>query len=145
MTSAPVGQLAALAELFGEVWRSRRPESVAILGVAGGNGLEHIHPSVTRRVCGVDINPEYLEAARRRFAGLPGLELHCLDLAEQAVPLAPVELVHCGPDLRTCRTGSLPGERREHGGAGRRLIGGAAVAQRCGASRLVRRQVRGLP
>jgi SAM-dependent methyltransferase len=94
MQSAPVGQLAALAELFGEALRSCRPESVAILGIAGGNGLEHIDPAVTHRVCGIDINAGYLEAARERFAGLPGLELHCADLAEHDVPLPPVELVH---------------------------------------------------
>jgi SAM-dependent methyltransferase len=94
MQSAPVQQLAVLAELFGKVLGSRRPESVAILGLAGGNGLEHIDPAVTHRVCGFDINPEYLEAARQRYAGLEGLELHCVDLAEHDGPLAPVELVH---------------------------------------------------
>jgi len=94
MNSEPVGQLSALAELFGEALRSCRPESVAILGVAGGNGLEHIDPAVTRRVCGIDVNPEYLEAVRQRFAAAPGLELHCLDLAESHAQLAPARLVH---------------------------------------------------
>jgi len=97
MQSAPVGQLAALSDLFGEALSICRPESVAILGIAGGTGLEHIDPAVTHRVCGVDINPAYLESARERFAGLPGLpglELHCADLAEQPVALPPVELVH---------------------------------------------------
>ena len=94
MTSAPVQQLGVLGELFGEVLRGCRPGSVAILGVAGGNGLEHIDPAVTHRVCGVDINPEYLAAARQRFAALPGLELHCVDLAEHDAPLDPAQLVH---------------------------------------------------
>ena len=102
MQSAPVGQLGVLSELFGEVLGTCRPESVAILGIAGGNGLEHIDPAVTHRVYGVDINPEYLEAARERFAGL---ELHCADLAEQPVALPPVELVHAALIFEHAGTG----------------------------------------
>jgi hypothetical protein len=91
MQSAPVRQLGVLAELFGEVLRSCRPESVAVLGVAGGNGLERIDPAVTHRICGVDINPEYLRTARGRFAGL---ETFCADLADGDAPLPTVRLVH---------------------------------------------------
>jgi hypothetical protein len=94
MGSATVQQLDALAGLFDVALSRTRPESVAVLGVAGGNGLDRISPEVTRRVCGLDINPAYLEAVRRRYAGLPGLELHCVDLASQPVRLAPVRLVH---------------------------------------------------
>ncbi len=65
-----------------------------MLGVAGGNGLEQIDPTITRRVCGIDVNPDYLEAVRERFRGLPGLELHCLDLSRPVVEFVPVELVH---------------------------------------------------
>ena len=94
MGSAAVEQLDALAELFDRALRHARPDSVAILGVAGGNGLGRISRDVTHRVCGVDINPDYLEAVRRRYGSLPGLELHCADLAIQTVHLAPVRLVH---------------------------------------------------
>ena len=94
MASAAVEQLNALAELFDRALHHARPESVAILGVAGGNGLDRISPDVTHRVCGVDINPDYLEAVRRRYGSLPGLELHCADLANRTLHLAPVRLVH---------------------------------------------------
>jgi SAM-dependent methyltransferase len=94
MASAGVEQSEALAELFECALRRTRPESVAILGVAGGNGLRRISPDVTTRVCGLDINPLYLEAVRRRYGGLPGLELHCVDLSKEAVGLDPVRLVH---------------------------------------------------
>ena len=94
MASAGVEQVDVLAELFECALRRTRPESVAILGVAGGNGLGCISPDLTMRVCGLDINPHYLEAVRRRYGGLPGLELHCVDLAKQAVELRPVRLVH---------------------------------------------------
>jgi hypothetical protein len=94
MASAGVAQLEALAELFDCVLKRTQPESVAVLGVAGGNGLRCISPGVTTRVCGVDINPRYLEAVRRRYGDLPGLELHCVDLAKRAVAADPVRLVH---------------------------------------------------
>ena len=94
MASAGVAQSVALAELFDDALRRTRPESVAILGVAGGNGLDRISPEVTTRVCGLDINPAYLERVRQRYGALPGLELHCVDLARETVRLDPFRLVH---------------------------------------------------
>ena len=94
MCSPAVGQLTILAELFKSVLGRYRPESVAILGVAGGNGLEHIDCTVTKRTVGVDINRRYLDEAGQRFGTLAGLELHCCDLAGSSVNLAPVALVH---------------------------------------------------
>jgi SAM-dependent methyltransferase len=66
---------------------------VAILGVAGGNGLEHIDLIATERVVGVDIHSEYLDAVRVRFPQHP-LVLHCADLASEAIAADPVDLVH---------------------------------------------------
>ena len=93
MASAGVGQLTVLAELFHRVLDRYRPQSVAVLGVAGGNGLEQIDPMVTKRIVGLDINQQYLDEIQRRFGTLPGLELHCCDLAEPNLDLAPVALV----------------------------------------------------
>lgn len=94
MGSASVGQLTVLSELFKYALDQTRPESVAMLGVAGGNGLEHIDCSATKRIVGVDINQSYLDEVQRRFGRLPGLELHCLDLAEEGIRLAPMAMVH---------------------------------------------------
>ena len=94
MDSPGVFQLAALAELFKRALDFTRPESVAVLGIAGGNGLNQIDPAATTRIVGVDINHRYLDEVQLRFPGLPGLELHCLDLAGDDVRLEPVALVH---------------------------------------------------
>ena len=94
MRSAAVGQLEPLAALFSEVLALRQPASVAILGVAGGNGLERIDSAVTTRVVGVDIQPEYLDAVRMRFPDLPGLELMQADLSVDTLTAPPVRLVH---------------------------------------------------
>ena len=97
MGSAAVRQLTILADLFKCALDQCRPESVAVLGVAGGNGLEHIDSAFTKKVVGVDINQRYLDEAQKRFGALSGLELHCRDLrhlCEQEFSLAPVTLVH---------------------------------------------------
>jgi SAM-dependent methyltransferase len=64
----------------------------AVARVGSGNGA--IDPAVTSRVVGVDINPAYLDATRQRFDSLRGLELHCCDLANEAIAVEPVDLVH---------------------------------------------------
>lgn len=94
MNSSGVAQSAALSELFAEALASCQPESVAVIGIAGGNGLERIDSRVTRRVVGIDINPAYLDAVRQRFGQMQGLEPMCADLAEPMDGCPPVQLVH---------------------------------------------------
>jgi SAM-dependent methyltransferase len=94
MKSAEVQQLDVLSELFAEALACCRPTSVAVLGVAGGNGLEHVGSRGITRIVGLDVNPLYLDEVRRRHADKRGLELHCVDLAEQVVDLEPVQMVH---------------------------------------------------
>ena len=94
MASTAVRQSGPLSDLFAEALRLRRPGSVAVLGIAGGNGLERIDPAVTTRIVGVDLNPGYLLAVRQRFPSLAGLELHCADLARETLSLESVRLVH---------------------------------------------------
>jgi hypothetical protein len=94
MRAPAVGQLGVLSDLFAEALALCRPASVAILGIAGGNGLEAIDRATTTRVVGVDINARYLADTGRRFGGVPGLTLHCLDLSRQPLDLEPVDLVH---------------------------------------------------
>ena len=94
MGSAGVRQLMVLAELFQYALDCCHPASVAVLGVAGGNGLERIDSATTKRIVGVDINQSYLDEVQRRFGTLAGLELHCLDVAEREFSVAPVALVH---------------------------------------------------
>ncbi len=94
MGSTGVQQLTALAELFKCALDRCLPESVAVLGVAGGNGLEEIDCAVTKRIVGVDINKRYLDEVQRRFGKVNDLELHCRDLAKEGLSLPPVALVH---------------------------------------------------
>lgn len=94
MSAEGVRQLGIVADLFKFALNYCRPESVAILGIAGGNGVDQIDCATTTRIVGVDINRAYLDEVRRRFGALSDLELHCCDLAEREFRLAPVKLVH---------------------------------------------------
>ena len=53
---------------------------IAILGIAGGNGLENIETGQFKSVIGMDINEEYLDFCRKRYSHLPELELYQIDL-----------------------------------------------------------------
>jgi Methyltransferase domain len=108
MQAPQVAQLQALADLFQEALAAAQPESVAIIGIAGGNGIDRIDPTRTGRIMGLDVCEAYLDAVRLRHSGLPGLELHCVDLSETDVRLEPVALVHAALVL-------------EHAGVGRCL------------------------
>ena len=59
-----------------------------ILGIAGGNGLEHVSKEKYQIVYGVDINREYLEAVSKRYVSLGDI-LQCLrvDLIKEASKL----------------------------------------------------------
>jgi hypothetical protein len=124
MRAAGVQQLDALSDLFAEALACRRPESVAILGIAGGNGLDRIDGNVTSRIVGLDVNPGYLEAVRRRFPAGRHLELHCADLAEEIVGVKPVDLVHAALVF-------------EHAGSGRCLENALSLVAPAGALSVV--------
>jgi hypothetical protein len=94
MSSENVLQLEALSDLFKRALDLCQPRSVAVLGVAGGNGLERIDSTTTKRIVALDINARYLETVAKRYGSLPGLELCCADLAAEQLSLAPVELVY---------------------------------------------------
>jgi SAM-dependent methyltransferase len=90
-------QLRPLAAVLGRACADLRPRRLLVLGVATGNGLEHVDPAVTERVVGVDVNIQYVAVARQRFARLgPRLELYCVDLEKVELPPASFDLVWAG-------------------------------------------------
>ncbi len=95
MGAPAVNQLEPLSQLFARALEQAAPQSVAILGIAGGNGLEQIDPARVTLIVGVDIHPDYLEAVHARWsARLPQVELFAVDLESDPLPGAPVDLVH---------------------------------------------------
>jgi hypothetical protein len=103
MALPTVGQLRLIADALVKTYS---PFSVAILGCAGGNGFDRLIGTRTSRVVGVDINPEYIESARRRYAEhIAGLELLIADIQSSAALFEPVDLIYAalGP-LRVTTT-----------------------------------------
>ncbi len=68
--------------------------SAMVLGVAGGNGLEHIDCGKYKTVYGVDINDVYLRIVESRYADLSGV-LKCInaDLISESDRLPHAELI----------------------------------------------------
>ena len=52
-------------------------KTVMIIGIAGGNGLEHVKTNKYCKVLGVDINEDYLTVVKARYKDLAGV-LVCL-------------------------------------------------------------------
>jgi hypothetical protein len=91
-----VGQAKMLVNELEELLQTHAPTSVALSGCAGGNGFEEAAKAGAVRVVGLDINPTYIADATARYAGrIPGLELHCADIAGDTLNMAAVELVYC--------------------------------------------------
>lgn len=94
MALPAIAQAEMLASQFSDALLQFSPESVAVIGCAGGNGLDRI-PSTTKRVVGVDINPSYVASASSRYLGhIPGLEFHVADIQSGPLPFAPVDLIY---------------------------------------------------
>ncbi len=94
MALSSVGQLQALNRLMKDQFDAWPVRTAMVLGVAGGNGLEHIRKNKYDTVWGVDINEGYLQAAAERYPDLRGaLRCLCLDLAKEPEKLPQAELV----------------------------------------------------
>ena len=94
MSLDSVQQLQALNDIMSRQFAAFDVSTAMVLGVAGGNGLEHVDPKKYTKVYGIDINEEYLSAVRQRYAKLGGtLECLRLDLINEADKLPQSELV----------------------------------------------------
>ena len=94
MSLDSVRQLQAMNQIMNRKINDYNVDSAMILGVAGGNGLEHVNPEKYRVVYGVDINENYLHVVNERFAYL-GKTLQCLHLniSEETEHLPHADLV----------------------------------------------------
>lgn len=74
-----VKQLQAMNEMMKAQINTYPVRSLMILGIAGGNGLEHIIKDKFEKVYGVDINSDYLQQVKHRYHNLNGI-LECLHI-----------------------------------------------------------------
>ena len=94
MSLNPVLQLQAMNAIMKQQFEAYPVNTVMILGIAGGNGLEHIKKGKYCTVYGIDINEAYLRATSERYPELFDV-LQCLriDLINDADKLPPSQLV----------------------------------------------------
>lgn len=89
-----VMQLQAMNEMMKGQFDTYPVSNVMILGIAGGNGLEHIQKNKFEKVYGVDINSSYLKEVIRRYPDLNGLlECLCINLMDEVNQLPKAELI----------------------------------------------------
>lgn len=97
MSNPDVNQSSFLARAFERALELHDCSTVALLGCATGNGLQHVKRGRTDRVTAVDINPEYLEVLRQRHASrIPGLEVLQDDLERCELERQAYSLIFAG-------------------------------------------------
>jgi hypothetical protein len=86
MNHNSVGQLLLLNNLTKKYLEKLNPKIVIFLGIAGGNGLEHIDNTTTDQVVGIDINQDYLNETKKRFSNkIPQLTLLNIDISSSKI------------------------------------------------------------
>ncbi len=89
-----VHQLQAMNQMMKRQLNQYDIQSAMILGIAGGNGLEHVDTEKLNKIYGVDINLEYLKTTEKRYESLSGiLECLCVDLLSEAEKLPQVNML----------------------------------------------------
>jgi ubiquinone/menaquinone biosynthesis C-methylase UbiE len=95
MSLPEIGQAPLLAEVFDRAVKRWSPVSIALIGCAGGNGFERLAAGTIDRLVGVDVNPDYIEQARRRHVRrLSNIELLCADIQSQSLMYGPVDFTY---------------------------------------------------
>ena len=94
MSLDSVHQLQTMNLIMKKQFEAYPVETVMVLGIAGGNGLEHVRTDKYQEVYGIDINADYLHEIPGRYPQLLNV-LHCLhlDLVNESERLPHAELV----------------------------------------------------
>jgi len=94
MSLDSVQQLQKMNAIMKDQFEAYPVRTAMVLGVAGGNGLEHVRTEKYQKVYGIDINEDYLRVVSGRYKDL-GEVLQCMrvDVANDADLLPKAELV----------------------------------------------------
>jgi len=104
MALPSIAQSKLLAATLRRIVTGFQPRSLAILGAAGGNGLELVDPAIVRRVVALDFNPDYLEiCTSRHSASFSEFQPIMHDLSQGPPTIIPVECIFAGLVLEYLR------------------------------------------
>ena len=94
MSLESVNQLQTMNSIMKKQFSDYPVKTAMVLGIAGGNGLEHVSSDKFEKVYGIDINEGYLKTVEERYKDLAGiLECLCIDLITEPEKLPHAELV----------------------------------------------------
>jgi len=94
MSLDSIYQLQSMNKIMKEQIYSYDTDTVMILGIAGGNGLEHIEKEKFKLVYGVDINQDYLHECQNRYSSLKDIfQPICVDLLDNTLQLPSSQLL----------------------------------------------------
>ena len=94
MSLESVNQLQTMNSIMKKQFSDYPVKTAMVLGIAGGNGLEHVSSDKFEKVYGIDINEGYLKTVKERYKDLAGiLECLCIDLITEPEKLPHAELV----------------------------------------------------
>ena len=97
MALPSVGQAQLLCTALQRTVTQFQPRSLAVFGVAGGNGLEFVERAIVHRVVALDFNPDYLAlCSRRHAASFAEFEPVLHDLSQGPPVITPVECIFAG-------------------------------------------------
>ena len=97
MALPTIGQSHYLANYLKESVNKYEPNSIALIGCSGGNGLGIIRSDIVERVVCVDINQKYLAIAKERFYNsFKQIEFISSDITSKDFSFAPVNLIFVG-------------------------------------------------
>ena len=89
-----VMQLQIMNEMMKGQFYTYPVSSIMILGIAGGNDLEHIQEDRFDKIYGIDINSFYLQTVVQRYSELNSiLECLCIDLINETDKLPKADMV----------------------------------------------------
>ena len=108
MALSSVGQAQLLSTTLQRTVAEFQHLSLAVLGVAGGNGLDAVERALVHRVVALDFNADYLALCSRRYASaFDAFEPVLHDLSHGPPAIAPVECVFAGLVLEYLRVESF--------------------------------------
>lgn len=94
MSHSSVGQLSLLNTLTKKYLLKIKPATCIFLGIAGGNGLEHIDNDISKKVIGIDINQEYLDVSFKRYNdSINFLQLLNLDITKNTTKICSADFI----------------------------------------------------
>jgi hypothetical protein len=94
MSHSSVGQSSLLSSLTKKYLTKIKPATCLFIGIAGGNGLEHIDNNISKNVIGIDINQKYLDVSFKRYHDrIDSLQLLELDITKNTNRICSADFV----------------------------------------------------